>query len=56
LKINNNIDASINWFYEEWDDDMMEIGEDFSQDLKLSFNLMEIEETSADQINNAVAA
>jgi hypothetical protein len=56
LKINNNIDTTINWFYEEWDDDMMEIGEDFSQDLKLSFNLKEMKDISKIQLNSAVAA
>ncbi len=37
----------INWYYEEWDDDMLEIGEDFSYCLELEFNLREV-----DDINN----
>jgi hypothetical protein len=52
----NNIDGTINWYYEEWDDDMMEIGEDFSQDLELSFNLKEIIEENEGQLKNAFAA
>lgn len=45
----SKIDASgkgltINWYYEEDDDDMMEAGEDYSDLLGLDFNFMEIEE------------
>jgi len=35
---------TINWFYEEGDDDMMEAGEDYSDLLDLDFNFKEIEE------------
>lgn len=35
---------TINWYYEEDDDDMMEAGEDYSDLLGLDFNFMEIEE------------
>jgi len=35
---------SINWYYEEGDDDMMEAGEDYSDLLDLDFNFHEIEE------------
>ncbi len=35
---------TINWFYEEGDDDMMEAGEDYSDLLDLDFNFREIEE------------
>lgn len=37
-------DITINWYYEEDDDDMMEAGEDYSDLLGLDFNFMEIEE------------
>ena len=37
-------DLTINWYYEEDDDDMMEAGEDYSDLLGLEFNFMEIEE------------
>ncbi|MGB3466814.1 MAG: DUF1987 domain-containing protein [Cyclobacteriaceae bacterium] len=37
-------DLTINWYYEEDDDDMMEAGEDYSDLLGLDFNFMEIEE------------
>jgi hypothetical protein len=46
----------INWFHEEWDEDMFEIGEDFSQSLNLKFNIKEIEELTTELQNNAVAA
>jgi hypothetical protein len=52
----NNINATVNWFYEEWDDDMMEIGEDFSQDLDMSFNLIELNEEVAETSYKSVAA
>ncbi|MBV6644436.1 MAG: DUF1987 domain-containing protein [Cyclobacteriaceae bacterium] len=35
---------TINWFYEEGDDDMMEAGEDYSDLLDLNFNFLEIED------------
>lgn len=35
---------TINWYYEEGDDDMMEAGEDYSDLLDLKFNFFEIEE------------
>lgn len=35
---------TINWYYEEGDDDMMEAGEDYSDLLDLDFNFHEIEE------------
>lgn len=35
---------TINWYYEEGDEDMMEAGEDYSDLLDLDFNFMEIEE------------
>lgn len=56
LNSSNNINATINWYYEEWDDDMMEIGEDFSHDLGLSFNLIELKEELADSAYESVAA
>lgn len=37
-------ELSINWFYEEFDEDMMEAGEDYSDLLDLEFNFIEIEE------------
>ncbi|MDE0472655.1 MAG: DUF1987 domain-containing protein [Ekhidna sp.] len=37
-------EVTINWFYEEGDDDMMEAGEDYSDLLNLDFNFREIEE------------
>lgn len=45
----NKLDAigkevTINWYYEEGDDDMMEAGEDYSDLLDLDFNFFEIEE------------
>lgn len=35
---------TINWYYEEGDDDMMEAGEDYSDLLDLDFKFQEIEE------------
>ena len=37
-------DLIINWFYEEFDEDMMEAGEDYSDLLDLEFNFIEIED------------
>ncbi|MEM8894335.1 MAG: DUF1987 domain-containing protein [Bacteroidota bacterium] len=37
----------INWYYEDWDDDMFEIGEDFSYCLDLEFNLKEVEDINS---------
>lgn len=37
-------DITINWFYEEDDEDMMEAGEDYSDLLDLDFNFLEIED------------
>ena len=35
---------TINWYYEEDDEDMMEAGEDYADLLDLEFNFLEIEE------------
>ncbi len=40
----NGKDLTINWFYEEDDEDMMEAGEDYSDLLDLQFNFLEIED------------
>ncbi len=37
-------EIQINWFYEEFDEDMMEAGEDYSDLLDLEFNFIEIED------------
>lgn len=37
-------EVTVNWYYEEGDDDMMEAGEDYSDLLDLEFNFFEIEE------------
>lgn len=36
--------VNVNWFYEEYDDDMRETGEDYEDVLGLNFNYIEIEE------------
>lgn len=41
---NSGKKITINWYYEEGDDDMMEAGEDYSDLLDLDFNFFEIEE------------
>ena len=41
-------DITINWYFEEGDDDMMEAGEDYSDLLDLDFNFYEIEEDDDD--------
>jgi hypothetical protein len=44
-KMNDSgIELTINWYYEEDDDDMMEAGEDYSDLLDLDFNFIEIED------------
>ncbi len=40
----NDIELTINWFYEEDDEDMMEAGEDYCDLLDLDFNFIEIED------------
>lgn len=40
----NDIDLTINWYFEEDDEDMMEAGEDYSDLLDLDFNFIEIED------------
>ena len=40
----NGRNLTINWFYEEDDEDMMEAGEDYSDLLDLDFNFLEIED------------
>lgn len=37
-------EITINWYFEEGDDDMMEAGEDYSDLLDLDFNFFEIED------------
>jgi len=37
-------ELTVNWFYEEDDEDMMEAGEDYSDLLDLEFNFIEIED------------
>ena len=41
-------EITINWYFEEGDDDMMEAGEDYSDLLDLDFNFYEIEEDDED--------
>ncbi len=41
---NSGKETTINWYYEEGDDDMMEAGEDYSDILELDFNFIEIED------------
>ena len=40
----NGKELTINWFYEEDDEDMMEAGEDYCDLLDLDFNFIEIED------------
>ena len=35
---------TVNWHYEEGDDDMLETGEDFQELIELPFNFIEVEE------------
>lgn len=35
-------EVTVNWFYEQEDEDMMESGEEFSEDVDLNFNLVAI--------------
>ncbi len=39
-----NLDVTINWFYEEDDDDMFEAGEDYQSIISIPFKMIEIEE------------
>jgi hypothetical protein len=40
----NGTELTINWYFEEGDDDMMEAGEDYCDLLDLDFNFIEIED------------
>ncbi|MEQ9301821.1 MAG: DUF1987 domain-containing protein [Cyclobacteriaceae bacterium] len=48
-EVNDETDKIIivNWYYEDWDDDMLEIGEDFSYCLKIQFNLSEVDDINS---------
>ena len=37
-------DVTINWYYEEDDDDMLEAGEDYDAIIKIQFRMIEVEE------------
>lgn len=39
LKLNKNTDVTINWYYEIDDEDMLDIGKEFQQMLKVPFKL-----------------
>lgn len=41
---NSGREITVNWYFEEGDEDMMEAGEDYSDLLDLNFNFFEIEE------------
>lgn len=41
---NSGKEITVNWYFEEGDEDMMEAGEDYSDLLDLNFNFFEIEE------------
>ncbi|OQY02017.1 MAG: nuclear pore complex subunit [Bacteroidetes bacterium 4572_117] len=43
-KKNGEKGVSINWFYEEDDEDMLEAGEDYQSILKIPFKMVELEE------------
>ena len=40
----DGLEISVNWYFEEDDDDMQEAGEDFSEIFNLDFNLIEVED------------
>ncbi|MBN4061992.1 MAG: nuclear pore complex subunit [Flavobacteriales bacterium] len=40
----NGHDIIINWHYEEEDEEMRETGEEYSENLKVPFNIIEVEE------------
>ena len=37
----------VNWYYEDWDDDMLEIGQDFGHYLDIEFNLKEVDDINS---------
>jgi len=41
---NQGMDVQVNWYYEEYDDDMKETGEDYEDVLGLAFNYISVEE------------
>lgn len=42
--INGNSQVTINWFYEEDDEDMLEAGEDYQTIINVPFKMIEVEE------------
>ena len=44
FKKNNEKGVTINWYYEEDDEDMLEAGEDYQSILKIPFKMIELEE------------
>ena len=44
FKKNNEEGVTINWYYEEDDEDMLEAGEDYQSILKIPFKMIEMEE------------
>lgn len=40
----NGKDVTINWFYEDWDEDMLEAGEDYNDLIDMDFNFCIVEE------------
>ncbi len=40
----DGIEMTINWFYEEDDEDMLEAGEDYQSIIKIPFKMIEVEE------------
>ncbi|RLD69162.1 MAG: nuclear pore complex subunit [Bacteroidetes bacterium] len=44
FKKNNEEGVTINWYYEEDDEDMLEAGEDYQSILKIPFKMIELEE------------
>jgi hypothetical protein len=44
FKKNGDKGVSINWFYEEDDEDMLEAGEDYQSILKIPFKMVELED------------
>lgn len=44
IKENNGAEVQVNWFYEDWDEDMRESGEDYEDLLNMQFNYVVLED------------
>ncbi len=50
----NNKQINISWYYEEYDEDMLEVGEDLSAMIKIPFNYYAMDEEDDEELDNII--